>query len=83
MIYLIIGGLILLLVFCAKFDMSFLGCLGILVIGVLLWRIGILGFILRLIFKVIRWIFIRVIYYYEKFFGSEETIQLIISNFIK
>lgn len=73
----IIGGLIILLFICAKLDMSFLGCLFFIIIAFILWRIGILGFILRIVFKVIRWIFIRIVYYYDKFFGNNDVTALI------
>jgi hypothetical protein len=70
----IIGGIILFLIF-ARFGSDGIGCFFFLVLTFLLWRIGILPFIFRIIARIFQWIAVRVVYYYHKFFGEEEVVS--------
>lgn len=68
----IIGGIILFFIF-ARLGSGGIGCFFLLILAFVLWRIGVLSFILRIVWKVAEWIIVRIAAYYYKFFGAEES----------
>lgn len=68
----IIVGLVLLIIFAIFGGMEGIGCFFFLLIGLILWRIGLLGFVVSTVIKVVRWIILRIFIYYQKYFGTEE-----------
>ncbi|WP_108671376.1 hypothetical protein [Peribacillus acanthi] len=66
----IIGAIIILLAGLIIAGEEGLGCAFFLIVGFILWRVGLLGIILRvlmwagrLIFNVVKWILARIVYY--------------------
>lgn len=70
----IIGGIILFIILAVIGGEGGIGCFFFLLITFVLWRIGILGFIINIVLRVLRWIGVRLVYYYEKFFGADEGV---------
>ncbi|MCU7756674.1 hypothetical protein PDQ36_30635 [Bacillus cereus] len=75
----IICGIILFLIF-ARFGSEGIGCFFFLVISFLLWRIGGLSIIIRIILKIGGWILARIAYYYYKFFGDDASTGFILNK---
>jgi len=71
-LFYIIIGLVLLILFAIFGGLEGIGCFFFLLIGLILWRIGLLGFVISTIIKVARWIIVRIFIYYQKYFGTEE-----------
>lgn len=73
MLYVIIGIIILAIVLRLTGPMG-CGCFVFLVGGgFILWRIGLLGFVIRMISGFLRWLIRKIVYYYYKFFGEESS----------
>ena len=73
MLYVIIGIIILAIVLGLTGPMG-CGCFVFLVGGgFILWRIGLLGFVIRMISGFVRWLIRKIVYYYYKFFGEESS----------
>lgn len=75
----IIGGIILFLIF-ARFGSGGIGCFFLLVISGTLWKIGVLPYIIRIMFKVGQWILVRTIYYINKFIGEDPSAGFILNK---
>lgn len=71
MLYIIIGGIILFLIF-ARFGTEGIGCFLFLILAFVLWRIGLLPFLIRMLGSILRWIVQRIVILYYKIFGEEE-----------
>jgi len=68
----IIGAIILLLVF-ARLGSQGLGCLFILIVGFVLWRLGVLSFIFRIISSIFKAIMKQLAKLYYRIGGDEDT----------
>ncbi|KHF31916.1 hypothetical protein CM49_05840 [Paenibacillus sp. P1XP2] len=79
MLYIICG--IILLLILARFGKEGIGCFFLIVLAAILWRLGVLSFITGFLGRIFRWIFVRIIYYYDKLFGGDESLASI-STFV-
>lgn len=81
MLYIICG--IILLLILARFGKEGVGCFFFIILMGILWRLGVLSLITGFLGSIFRWILVRIIYYYDKFFGGDDSLASISTLVLK
>ncbi|WP_019240297.1 MULTISPECIES: hypothetical protein [Bacillus] len=83
MIFLAFIGLLLFIIFILLFGKKRIGCFIYMILGFILWKMGVLTFVATLLMNVIRWIFVLFSHLIEKLIHSGDNAASFIAMFNK